>query len=143
VSSADGAIGLDVHLEFCEVAVCENGQVRCIGRVDTKPEALEALAASLLATDRAALEVMGASWRSSGILEPHVAQVIVVSPGDTGSPTRGRGPIGLTRGRWRGCCGSVSLRECGRRMSTRAGACRVASSWCGRDRGASTRSMRC
>ena len=70
VSSAGRAVGLDVHLEFCEMAVCENGQVRSAGRVDTKPEALEALAASLLPTDRLALEVMGASWEIVRILEP-------------------------------------------------------------------------
>jgi len=84
VSSAGRAIGLDVHLEFCEVAVCENGEVRSVGRVETEPEALEVLAASLLPTDRVALEVMGASWEIVRILEPHVAKVIVVSPGDTG-----------------------------------------------------------
>jgi transposase len=84
VSSAGRAIGLDVHLEFCEVAVFENGQVRSVGRVDSKPEALEALAASLLPTDRVALEVTGSSWEIVRILEPHVAKVIVVSPGDTG-----------------------------------------------------------
>ena len=59
VSSAGRAIGLDVHLEFCEVAVCENGEVRSAGRVESKPEALKVLAASLLPTDRVALEVMG------------------------------------------------------------------------------------
>jgi transposase len=75
---------LDVHLEFCEVAVCEEGQVRSAGRVASTPEALVVLAASLLATDRVALEVTGSSWEIVRILEPHVAKVIVVSPGDTG-----------------------------------------------------------
>ena len=84
MSSAGRAIGLDVHLEFCEVAVCENGEVRSAGRVQTKPDELETLAASLLPTDRVALEVMGSSWEIVRILERHVAKVIVVSPGDTG-----------------------------------------------------------
>jgi transposase len=57
------------------------GQVRSAGRVEAKPEALEALAASLLPTDRVALEVTGSSWEIVRILEPHVAKVIVVSPG--------------------------------------------------------------
>ena len=56
MSSAGRSIGLDVHLEFCEVAVCEDGQVRSAGRVESRPEALEVLAASLLPTDRVALE---------------------------------------------------------------------------------------
>jgi transposase len=48
------------------------------------PEALKVLAESLLATDRVALEVTGSAWEIVRILEPHVATVIVVSPGDTG-----------------------------------------------------------
>ena len=78
------AIGLDVHLDFCEIAICEDGRVRSAGRVASTPEALEVLAESLLATDRVALEVTGSSWEILRILEPHVAKVIVVSPDDTG-----------------------------------------------------------
>ena len=84
VSSVGRAIGLDVHLEFCEVAVCEDGQVRSAGRVQSSPEALRVLADSLLRTDRVALEAMGSSWEIVRILEPHVANVIVVSSSDTG-----------------------------------------------------------
>jgi transposase len=40
------AIGLDVHRDFCEVAICEEGKVRSAGRVDSSPEALGALAAA-------------------------------------------------------------------------------------------------
>ncbi len=78
------AIALDVHLDFCELAVCEEGKVRSAGRVKSSPEELEALAASFLPTDRVALEVTGSAWEIVRILEPHVAEVIVVSPGDTG-----------------------------------------------------------
>ena len=78
------AIGLDVHRDFCEIAICEDGKVRSGGRVQTTPDALGALAHSLLATDRVALEVTGGSWAIVRILEPHVKQVIVASPGDTG-----------------------------------------------------------
>lgn len=84
VSSAGRAIGLDVQLEFCEVAVCENGEVCSAGRVESKPEAREVLAASLLSTERVALEVTGSSWEIVRILEPRAAKVIVVSPSDTG-----------------------------------------------------------
>jgi hypothetical protein len=31
---------LDVHLDFCAVAIAEGGEVRSAGRVETKPEAL-------------------------------------------------------------------------------------------------------
>lgn len=105
MSSAGRAIGLDVHVEFCELAVCENGEVRSAGRVDSTPEALEVLAASLLPTDRVALEVMGASWviircgavdaliaRSAGSgSEPRLARS---SQGDAG---RGSAESGRTR----------------------------------------------
>jgi transposase len=77
-------IGLDVHLDFCEVAICEGGSVRSAGRVETTPERLELFAQSLAPDDRVALEVTANSWEIARILEAHVARVIVVSPGDTG-----------------------------------------------------------
>ena len=78
------AIGLDVHLEFCEVAIAEDGAVRSAGRVQTKPQDLELFAQSLGPDDRVALEVTGNAWEIARILEPHVARVVVVSPSDTG-----------------------------------------------------------
>ena len=51
------AIGLDVHRDFCVVAICESGQVRSAGKVPSTPEGLGALAESLLSSDRVALEV--------------------------------------------------------------------------------------
>lgn len=30
-------IGLDVHLDFCEIAICEAGKVRSAGRVPSSP----------------------------------------------------------------------------------------------------------
>jgi transposase len=77
-------IGLDLHRDFCEVAICEDGVVRSAGRVAMTPEALEALAASLEATDRVAMEVSGGAWEVARILEPQVDRVVVVSPDDTG-----------------------------------------------------------
>ena len=78
------AVGLDVHLEFCEVAIAEDGAVRSAGRVETKPDALELFAQSLGPDDRVALEVTGNAWEIARIVEPHVARVVVVSPADTG-----------------------------------------------------------
>lgn len=78
------AIGLDVHRDFCEIAICEDGVVRSAGRVNSTPEALRVLAESLLASDRVALEVTGSAWEVARILEPFVDKVIVVSPDDTG-----------------------------------------------------------
>jgi transposase len=78
------AIGLDVHLEFCEVAIAEGGEVRSAGRIETKPAELELFAKSLGTEDRVALEVTGNAWEIKRLLEPHVGEVIVVSPADTG-----------------------------------------------------------
>ena len=78
------AIGLDVHRDFCVVAICEDGEVRTAGRVPSTPEGLTLLAQSLVGSDRVALEVTGSCWEVARILEPHVERVIVVSPDDTG-----------------------------------------------------------
>ena len=78
------AIGLDVHRDFCVVAICEDGRVRSAGRVPSTPEGLKLLAESLVESDRVALEVTGSCWEVARILEPHVDRVVVVSPDDTG-----------------------------------------------------------
>jgi transposase len=77
-------VGLDVHRDFCVVAICEDGVTRSAGRVPSSPDGIAALAESLLPTDRVALEVTGSCWEVARILEPHVNRVIVVSPDDTG-----------------------------------------------------------
>jgi hypothetical protein len=126
-------IGLDLHRDFCEVAICEDGVVRSAGRVAMTPEALEALAASLEATDRVAMEVSGGAWEVARILEPHVDRVVVVSPDDTGiararTKTDRLDARALASLLWR-----ASLRRCGCPMSAPvwcAGGWRVASSWC-------------
>src|SRR5665213_34864 len=78
------AIGIDVHRDFCVVAICEDGKVRSGGRVPSTPEGLATLAQSLLASDRVALEVTGSCWEVARILEPYVNRMVVVSPDDTG-----------------------------------------------------------
>jgi transposase len=77
-------IGLDVHRDFCEVAIAEAGEIRSAPRVKTTPEDLELFAQSLGRNDRVALEVTGNAWEIARIIEPHVARVLVVSPTDTG-----------------------------------------------------------
>jgi transposase len=77
-------VGLDVHLDFIEIAICEEGKVYSAGRVPSTPEGIETLADSLLPTDRVALEVTGSSWEIVKLLGPHVSGIIVVSPGDSG-----------------------------------------------------------
>ena len=64
------AIGLDVHRDFCEVAICEQGKARAAGRVQTTPEQLELFAQSLAATDEVVLEATGNALAIARILEP-------------------------------------------------------------------------
>jgi transposase len=78
------SIGLDVHRDFCEVAILDSCGGRARGRVATTPEDLQLFAGSLGPDDRVALEVTGNAWEIARIVEPHVARVIVVSPSDTG-----------------------------------------------------------
>jgi transposase len=78
------AIGLDVHRDFCVVAICEDGVIRSAGKVPSTPDGIRTLAQSLSATDRVALEVSGSCWEVARLLEPHVDRVVVVSPDDTG-----------------------------------------------------------
>src|SRR5688500_8881430 len=84
VGSVGRAIGLDVHRDFCEVAIVEGGALRSAGRIATTPDVLELFAQSLAPSDRVALEVTGSAWEIARILEGHVARVVVVSPADTG-----------------------------------------------------------
>jgi transposase len=75
---------LDVHRDFCEVAIVESGAVHSAGRIETTPEALKLFAGSLAANDQVALEVTGNAWAITRIIEPHVERVVVVSASDTG-----------------------------------------------------------
>ena len=78
------SVALDVHLDFCEVAIVEDGEVRSAGRIETKPEQIELFASSLGPDDRVVLEVTGNAWEIARTIQPHVAEVLVVSPSDTG-----------------------------------------------------------
>jgi transposase len=72
-------IGLDVHLDFCEIAICEQGRVRSAGRVASSPEGLAILANSLGPEDHVALEATGNALAIARLLEPQVARVVVAT----------------------------------------------------------------
>ena len=140
------AIGLDLHRDFCEIAICEEGVTHSAGRVAMTPEPIEALADSLLPTDRVVMEVSSAAWEVARRLEGRCQRVVVVSPDDTGI-AQARAKTHKLDSRWTSppCCGGVSLRRCGRRMSEcgcSAGGFIVASSSCGPARARRTRSTR-
>jgi transposase len=72
-------IGLDVHRDFCEIAVWEAGEVSSAGRVEARPEALTAFAEGLRPTDDVAIEATSGARRVAEILNPHVARVVIAN----------------------------------------------------------------
>jgi transposase len=74
------AIGVDVHRDFCEVAIAEGGGVRSAGRVLTTPAALELFARSLASSDVVAMEATANALAIARIVEPHVARVVLANP---------------------------------------------------------------
>jgi transposase len=73
-------LGLDVHRDFCEVAICERGRARSVGRIASTRDALELFAASLAPDDRVVLESTGNALAIATILRGHVADVVLANP---------------------------------------------------------------
>ena len=72
-------VGLDVHRDFCEVAIWDGGEVRRAPKVVARPEPLEEFARQLGSADRVALEATGNALAIARIIKPHVAQVVIVN----------------------------------------------------------------
>ena len=72
------SIGLDVHRDFCEVAIADEraGRARRDGS-RRRREQLELFAQSLAPTDRVVMEATGNALAIARILEPHVAEVVL------------------------------------------------------------------
>jgi transposase len=73
-------IGLDIHRDFCEVAISEGGPAHSAGRIESDPEQLELFAQSLAPDDRVVLEPTGNALAIARILQPHVEEVVLVNP---------------------------------------------------------------
>ncbi len=73
-------IRLDVHNDFCEVAVIEGGACWSGPRVRSTPEDLEVFAQSLGPKDQVVLEATGGALAIARILEPHVGRVVMANP---------------------------------------------------------------
>ena len=73
------AFGLDVHRDFCEVAIAEGGEVRSAGRIATRVEALELFARSLVASDVVALEATTGADRIVALLQAQGIRVVVAN----------------------------------------------------------------
>jgi transposase len=72
-------IGLDVHRDFCEVVIWEDGDARHAPKVMARPEPLEEFACQLGPDDRVALEATSNALAIARIIKPHVAQVVIVN----------------------------------------------------------------
>ena len=73
-------IGLDVHREFAEVAIWEDGVVRSAAQIKTTPEELRLFAESLCDRDEVAIEATCNTHAIARLLERHVARVVVSNP---------------------------------------------------------------
>src|SRR5881296_1509851 len=73
-------IALDVHRDFCEVAIAEGGQVRRAGRVETSPATLELFAQSLATDDQVVLEATGNALAIARIIERYLDRVVLANP---------------------------------------------------------------
>lgn len=74
------SIGLDVHRDFCEVAICEpDGRVRRGPRIATRPGALREFAEQLGPDDRVAMEATGNALQIARIIGPCVKGVVVAN----------------------------------------------------------------
>src|SRR5213596_1128703 len=89
-------IGLDVHREFAEVAIWQEGMVRSAGQIATTPEALRLFAESLCEHDEVAIEATCNTHAIARLLEQHVARVVVSNPMKT-RDRRGEGEDGQGR----------------------------------------------
>ena len=76
-------IGLDVHREFAQVAIWEDGVIWQAGRIQTTPEGLRVFADSLCGSDEVALEATGNTYAIARLLERQVGRVVVSNPQKT------------------------------------------------------------
>lgn len=74
------SVGMDVHRDFCEIAIAEEGAVRAAGRIQSRPEALELFAQSLVATDEVAIEATANALAIARIIEANVRRVVLANP---------------------------------------------------------------
>jgi transposase len=74
------SIGMDVHRDFCEVAIAQDGVVRSAARVKTDRAMLELFGRSLVNTDEVVLEATANALAIARIIEPHVRRVVLANP---------------------------------------------------------------
>src|SRR6266487_254020 len=73
------SIALDVHRDFCEVAIKDESGLRLAGRVKSSVSELELFAQRLAPDDEVGLEATGGALAIARILEGHVARVVIAN----------------------------------------------------------------
>ena len=76
-------LGLDVHRDFAQVAIWQDGVVRQAGQIALTAEALKVFADSLVPTDEVALEATGNTHAIVRALRGRVARIVVGNPQKT------------------------------------------------------------
>jgi transposase len=76
-------IGLDVHREFAQIAVWEDGRVRQAGQIALTDEALRIFADSLGPEDEVAIEATCNTHAIVRLLEARVGRIVVSNPQKT------------------------------------------------------------
>ncbi|WP_190194778.1 IS110 family transposase [Streptomyces minutiscleroticus] len=71
---------MDVHRDFAQLAVVEDGFLRDAGQVSCRPESLRDWAQTLRPDDEVALEATGNSEAIVALIRPRVARVVVSNP---------------------------------------------------------------
>ncbi len=84
-------IGMDIHRDFCEVAICEDGKARSAGPIAASVEQLELLGQSLRPDDVVVLEATSGAGLIVDVLERHVARVLVANTRKLPQISRGEG----------------------------------------------------
>jgi transposase len=72
-------IALDVHRDFCEVAIKDESGLRLAGKVRTAVAELQLFGQSLAPDDQVALEASEPALQIARILEPHVGSVAIAN----------------------------------------------------------------
>jgi len=74
---------LDVHRQFSQVAVLEDGRLTHLGQIPTTPEALRAFAHTLRCDDHLVLEATSNTYAVVQVLRQHVGRIVVSNPVQT------------------------------------------------------------
>lgn len=73
-------IGMDIHRDFAQIAMVEDGFLKDAGQIGCRPQELRAWAETLREDDEVASEATGNAEAIALLLRPKVARVVVSNP---------------------------------------------------------------